>query len=104
MIGALLVLLPMAGVVTWVFLRFSPVHAHRQALLRFNLASVSVALILAVAWGVRTYRVMSPTADSAWWPVIAGLGALIIVPAVLGAAAILRNLVVFRRGAQCSRR
>ena len=63
-----------------------------------NLVSLTVALLLALAWGVRTYVVMSPTQDSAWWPVISVLGALTIVPLVLGLAAILRNVVVFRRG------
>ena len=103
MIGALLILLPVVGVVAWAFFRFAPIHANRKVLLWFNLASVTVALFLAAAWGVRTYLVMSPTADSAWWPVIAVLGALIILPVVLGLAAILRNFIVFRCGTGVSR-
>lgn len=103
MIGALLILLPVVGVVAWAFYRFAPTYADRKALLRFNLASVTGALFLAAAWGVRTYLVMSPTVDSAWWPVIAVLGALIIFPVVLGLAALLRNFIVFRRGTGVSR-
>jgi len=97
-IAALLILLPAVGVIGWAFVRFAPIHSDRKAVLRFNLLSLTVALLLAVAWSVRTYVVMSPTEDSAWWPVISVLGALTIVPLVLGLAAILRNLVVFRRG------
>ena len=98
MIVALLIVLPAVGVVGWAFFRFAPTHSDRKAVLRFNLLSLGVALLLAAAWGVRTHVVMSPTEDSAWWPVISVLGALTIVPLVLGLAMILRNLVVFRRG------
>lgn len=98
MIAALLILLPAVGVVGWAFFRFAPIRSDRKAVLRFNLLSLTVALLLAAAWSVRTYVVMSPTADSAWWPAISVLGALTIFPLVLGLAAILRNLVVFRLG------
>ena len=98
MIAALLILLPAVAVAGWAFFRFSHIHSDRKAVLRFNLVSLTVAVLLAAAWSVRTYVVMSPTADSAWWPVISVLGALTIVPLVLGLAAILRNRVVFRRG------
>ena len=98
MIAALLILLPPVGIVGWAFFRFPPIHSDRKAVLRFNLLSLTVALLLAVAWSLRTYVVMSPTEDSAWWPVISLLGALTIVPLVLGLAMILRNLVVSRRG------
>lgn len=96
MIAALLILLPVVGVAVWAFFRFAPIHSDRKTVLRFNLSSLVVALVLGVAWGVRTYLVMSPTVDSAWWPVISALGALIIVPVVLAFAAILRNFVLFR--------
>lgn len=100
MIAAMLILLPVIGVVAWAFFRFTPMHADRKALLRFNLLSLTVALLLAATWSVRTYLVMSPTVDSAWWPVIAVLGALIAVPLVLALAAILRKYVFFRRGTE----
>ena len=104
MIAALLILLPAVGVVGWAFFRFAPVHPDRKAVRRFNLVSLTAALLLAAAWSVRTYVVMSPTVDSAWWPVISLLGALTIVSLVLGLAAILRNLVVFRSDAGVPRR
>jgi hypothetical protein len=102
-ITALLILLPVVGVVAWVFFRFAPSYADRKAVLRFNLLSLTVTLLLAAAWSVRTYLVMSPTVDSAWWPVISVLGALIIVPVVLTLAAILRKVVLFRRGTELPR-
>lgn len=96
MIAALLILLPVLGVVAWAFFRFAPNHTDRTPVRRFNLLSLIVALFLAAGWGVRTYLVMSPTVDSAWWPVLSVLGALVIAPVVLAAAALLRNLVLFR--------
>lgn len=103
MIMALLILVPVVGVTAWAFFRFSPAHAERRRVLQFNVVSVIVALAIAGAWTVRTYLVMSPTVDSAWWPVISVLGALVAIPLVLVLAAILRNLLVFRRGVEGSR-
>ena len=97
MIGALLVLVPIAGVVVWAFFRLSPSGAQSSTVLHFNVGALVVALALAAAWSVRTYLVMSPTVDAAWWPVISVLGALIIIPVVLGLAAALRTFVLFRR-------
>jgi ACR3 family arsenite efflux pump ArsB len=103
MIAALLILLPVVGVVAWVFFRYTPAHAERGALFRFNIVALIVAAGLGAAWSLRTYLLMSPTVDSAWWPVISALGVLVVVPLVLGLAAILRNFVVFRRDAKGSR-
>jgi hypothetical protein len=71
--------------------------------LRFNIGALVVALAVAAGWSVRTYLVMSPTVDAAWWPVISVLGALIIIPLVLGLAAALRTFVLFRRSVGPSR-
>lgn len=96
MIAALFLLLPLVALAVWLFFRLVPVHANRKALRWFNALSLAVAVLLAVAWSVRTYLVMSPTVDSAWWPVISMLGALVIVPVALALAAIARNFMVFR--------
>jgi len=96
-IAALLILLPVVGAVAWAFFRFAPVDTDRKALHRFNLLSLAVALLLAAAWSVIMYLLMSPTMDSPWWPAISLLGALIIVSLVLALAAILRRFVFVRR-------
>jgi len=96
-IVALLVLLPIAGVVVWAFFRLSPSGAQSHMVFRFNIGTLVVALVLAAGWSVRTYLVMSPTVDAAWWPVISVFGTLIIIPPVLGLAAALRIFVLFRR-------
>ena len=103
MVAALLILVPVVAVVAWAFFRFSPDHAERKRVLVFNVASLIVALAIAAAWTVRTYLAMSPTVDSAWWPVISVLGALVVIPLVLALAAIVRHFLVFRRGAAGSR-
>jgi len=94
---ALLVLVPIAGVVVWAFFRLFPSGAQSRMVLRFNVGALVVALAVAVGWSVRTYLVMSPTVDAAWWPVISVLGALIIIQSVLGLAAAIRSFVLFRR-------
>jgi len=97
MIVALLVMVPIAGVVVWMFFRLSPSGAQSRTVLRFNIGALVVALALAAGWSLRTYLVMSPTVDAPWWPVISVLGALIIIPLVLGLAAALRAFVLCRR-------
>ena len=97
MIVALLVLVPIAGVVVWAFFRLSPSGAQFRMASRFNVGALVVALAVAAGWSVRTYLVMSPTVDAAWWPVISILGAMIIIPSVLGLAAAVRSFVPFRR-------
>jgi len=96
-IVALLVLVPIAGVVVWAFVRLSRSGAQSRTILRFNVVALVIALVLAGGWSLRTYLVMSPTVDAAWWPVISVLGALIIIPLVLGLAAALRTFVLCRR-------
>ena len=97
MVVALLILMPIASVAIWAFLRFRLSYAERTALRRFNLASLSIALLSAIAWCVRTYLVMSPTVDAGWWPVISVLGAIVSFSLVLVVAAVVRNVIVFRK-------
>ena len=97
MVVALLIFVPIAGVAIWAFLRFGPSYAERKLLRRFNLAAFSIALLLVIAWCVRTYLVMSPTVDAGWWPVISALSALVLFPLVLAVAAAVRSFIVFRR-------
>lgn len=92
MIVALVVLILIAGLVIWAFFRFSPPGAPPRTALPFNVGALVVALALAAAWSVRTYLVMAATVDAPWWPVISLLGALLIIPSVLGLAALLRKL------------
>jgi hypothetical protein len=92
MIVALFVLVPIAGMTIWAFFRYAPARGQPRALRRFNSGAVVAAFLIAAAWSVRTYIVMSPTEDAAWWPVISLLGALAIVPVVLGIAAVIRTL------------
>lgn len=102
MVVALLILIPVVAVAVWAFFHFCPARAKRKHLLLFNVASICIALAVSAAWTVRTYLVMSPTVDSAWWPVISVLGALVVIPLVLAVAALVRNILVFRRGAEKS--
>jgi hypothetical protein len=103
-IAALLILVPIVCVITWAFFRFAPRHVERKAVVRFNLGALALGLALAGAWCVRTYLVMSPTVDAAWWPLISLLGSLAIFPLALGVAAVLRSVVVFRSHARGSSR
>ena len=97
MIVVLLVLVPIVSVVVWAFFRLSPSGAQSRMVLCFNVGALVIALALAAGWSVRTYLVMSPTVDAPWWPVISVLGALTIIPVVLGLAAAIRSFVLCRR-------
>jgi len=82
----------------WVYWRSSPTTERRGALLAYD---VSVALIVAglaagLALHLRASLATGP--DRAWWPVLATLGAIALVPPSLTLAALLRNLLLFRPG------
>jgi glucose-6-phosphate-specific signal transduction histidine kinase len=96
-ITALLILVPVVAIATWAFLRYSRRRGDGQAIRWINLTSLAAALLLAVAWSVRTYAVMSATIDAPWWPIISLLGALVIIPLVLGVAGVVRHVVRGRR-------
>ncbi|MBI2494819.1 MAG: hypothetical protein HYV94_22335 [Candidatus Rokubacteria bacterium] len=96
MIAGFVILAPVVAAVAWAFLRFSPAHADRTALRRFNGIAIAAALLLAAGWTVRTYLVMAPTVDAPWWPVISALGALVVIACVLGVAALVRGRLVVR--------
>ncbi len=100
MIATLLILVPMVAVVIWAFFHFVPAHADRIGLRRFNVITLTLALASAGAWCVRTFIVVAPTVDSAWWSVLSALGGLIVIPVVLGFGAVCRNFLVFRRRAE----
>ena len=98
MIFALAILVPMVAVAVWAFFRFSRMHADHRRVLLFNVAPIFIALAAATARTLRTYLVMSPTVDAAWWPIISVLGTLVLITLVLGLAGVVRNFIVFRRG------
>jgi len=97
MVIAILLSLPLFIFAIWTFYRFTPGHANRQSIARFNRVSVVVTFGLATAWSIRTYIVMSATEDSGWWPIISLLGAMFIIPFGLIVAAVIRNFIVNRR-------
>lgn len=99
----LLVLVPAAGAAAWAFLRSGPPGADRARLRRFNLAALGLAGGSALAWAARTYLVMATTVDAPWWPMIAALGALLLVSVVLAAAAAVRTPILRRRSGPRSR-
>ena len=92
----LLLLLPVTCTAAWAFFYRPPRNVNRRSTWRFNAASLSIGLVLAGGWAVRTYLVMSATADAAWWPIISIVGVMVILSSILALATLLRNLVVFR--------
>lgn len=94
MIIALILLVPICLIVLWFFFKSSPKNQDKQAtILKFNVITVFAA-ILSCAWlTISTYSAMIDTSDRAWWPVLSGLGSLILVPAVLLVGAFIRMIV-----------
>ena len=96
MIISLSALILLCFIIVWIFLKSSPsIQGQQRALLNFNLSSVFVAVFPCVLLTYFTYISLVDTVDRAWWPVLSGLGSVLIISVVLLGGVILR-MIVFR--------
>ncbi len=99
MIAALLVLVPLSAAAVWLYLRTAPATSRRVFLGAYNVVVILVVAGLSTTLVLHVRALLGTGPDRAWWPVLGGLGALALVPVLLCIAGMLRNFVLFRRGA-----
>ena len=94
MIVALLLLLPVAGISVWIYVRTRPLPQPGNAryLLVFD-GIVLLCVIAACAMELLYFKqAMENTVDRGWWPVLTGLAWLGTVPALLLFGGLLRKI------------
>lgn len=98
MIVALLVLIPLLAAGLFFYVRSrSADPTQKTALLIFD--GVVVLIIAIVDFGISMYfkTTTGQSVDSAWWPILAALSCLFLTAIVLLTAALLRNIVIFKK-------
>ena len=96
MIAALTVLIPFLCIVIWFYLKFTPKHANKKSLKNYNLIVVFLALLACFLVSFYFYNTTGQSVDKAWWPVLATLGSLFIIPIILLITGFIRNFIIFK--------
>ena len=102
MIASLLVLAPLSIAALWFYWRSAPTTRRRGTLLAYNIAVVLIVAGLTASLVLHVRASLGTGPDRAWWPVLAALASLALVPPLLAVAALFRNRVLFRGGASQS--
>lgn len=93
MVFLFIILLPLFGLVLWGFFRFQPQGGSRNKIRAYNGLSLLTAVLVSGGYAWHLYRAMAPTADFAWWPIIAPIFALGISTGLLVLAGLVRLLI-----------
>jgi len=92
MIISFIAAIPFVAFVVWLYLKFCPAGTTLKTRLGFE-ASVLTAIILCCITAIYyTHLTVGQGADSAWWPVIAFLFCLKLIPIILILSAIIRGI------------
>jgi len=93
MILSLIAAIPLIALSIWLYLKFCPADTTLKSRIGFE-ASVLLTEILGCVWvSYHSYATVGQGNDSAWWPVIAFLYCLALIPIILIFAAITRKLI-----------
>ena len=100
MILLLTILIPILILTVYLFLSSSPMHVPKKDRTAYNLKIIIFGIITCVAVSLLSYCTTGQSVDSAWWPVGAFFGSLIVFPIILITGGIYRNFFLFRNGQQ----
>ncbi|OGX38096.1 MAG: hypothetical protein A3C36_02675 [Omnitrophica WOR_2 bacterium RIFCSPHIGHO2_02_FULL_52_10] len=98
MIVALIVLIPLLVAGLFFYVCSRPTNpTQKTTLMIFD--GVVVLIITIVDFGISMYfkTTTGQSVDSAWWPILAALSCLFLTTIVLLMAALLRNMVIFKK-------
>jgi len=97
-IVALIVLIPLLVAGLFFYVRSRPSNSTQKTkLLIYD--GVVILIIAIVDFGVsmRIKTTIGQSVDSAWWPILAALSCLFLTAVALFMAALLRNMVIFKK-------
>jgi hypothetical protein len=92
MILALAFLLPLLAVSFWLFVRTRPIARSREAVLRFNIATLGIVAASYIAIPLYFWQTTGQGNDRAWWPMLAVLASIFATIMILGAAGLVRAI------------
>jgi len=97
MVLSLIILVPFSLISIWFYIKSTPKHFEKQAGHIYNF--IIVVLLIMACSTVSLYFCYSTgqSADRAWWPILAFLGSLFVLPIVLILGGLIRNFILFRK-------
>ena len=96
MIVAFTILFPVLGASVWAYFRFRPAGVEVSRLRLFDVSIVGSTVVMCVAVAAYLRNDMAGGPDSAWWPVVGALYALVIFPVCLAAGGAIRYAIFSR--------
>lgn len=93
MIFALILLIPLLILALWVYIKKSPKELNRSQVRVFDLSVFFIAVLLSLAFILKTYSKLSSGPDRAWWPILSILGSMGIITLCLVVGALIRYAV-----------
>ena len=84
------------SIVLWAFLYFSPKATNKSKVVRFNLATLLIAVAVSAIWTLYLYLGMKSGGDFGWWPVASLLSSFWLSSGIIALSGLIRNYIVFR--------
>jgi len=97
MVLSLIILVPFFLISIWLYFKSSPKHIEKQTGHIYNLIIVVLSIMACSTVGLYFYYTTGQSADRAWWPILAFLGSLFVLPIVLILGGLIRNFILFRK-------
>lgn len=92
MIIAFTVSIPLMALVFWIYLKLGPEGTTFKSRLGFEVSVLITEILGCVALSYYSYSTVGQSTDSAWWPVIAFLYSITLIPIIFLLAGIIRKL------------
>lgn len=93
------ILIPIMILIIYLFFSTSPKNKRKREVTNINLIIFGVGICGCVGISLYSYFTTGKSVDSAWWPVAAFFGSIIVFSVVLFIGGIYRNFIHFKKNA-----
>jgi O-antigen/teichoic acid export membrane protein len=97
MVVLLAILIPFLCFVLWLYYKFTPKHTDKKSLRIYNLIVMLLAFLSCLFVSLHFYNTTGQSVDSAWWPILALMGSLLLFPSIVFIGGIIRNFFMFKQ-------
>lgn len=88
-----MIAIPLIALSVWFYLKAGPSGTTLKSRLGFEASVLAAEIFGCLFAGYYSYSTVGHGTDSAWWPVIAFIYCLVLIPSILILAAIIRRLI-----------
>ncbi len=91
------VLIPIVLLMIYVFFTTAPKHIKQSKRNNYNLSVLVIGICGCIGVSLYCYLTTGKSVDSAWWPVLAFFGSIIVFTLIMCTGGIYRNFIHFRK-------